>query len=119
MIARECRKRGAVRDVFYLGPVPADEDCSQVGQPDYPEESKAECRSYITAIKRVCGEPPEGAVLRVKAEEHDMGTYREVVIQFDGDNQAAADYAERCDRTAPKTWEEAGMTAPVNRRRDR
>jgi hypothetical protein len=108
-----------MRDVIYLGPTPANEDCAQVGQPDYPEASKAECLAYIKAIKRVCGEPPEGAVLRVKAEEHDMGTYREVVVEYDGDDRAAAEYARKCDEGAPVTWEAAGMEAPVRRGRER
>jgi hypothetical protein len=112
-------KRGEMRDVIYLGSAPSEEDCVQVGRPDYPEASKAECLAYIKAIKRVCGEPPEGAVLRVKAESHDYGIYRECVIEYDGNDQAAAEYAQKCDEKAPRTWAEADMIAPATRRRDR
>lgn len=104
------------REIVYLGSAPAEEDCAQVGQPDYPEASKAECRAYIQAIKRVCGEPPEGATLTVKTEQHDYGPYREVVITYDGNNLAAAEYAQRCDEQAPTTWAEARMEPPVKRR---
>ncbi len=91
------------------------EDCAQVGQPDYPEASKAECRAFIQAIKRVCGEPPDGAVLTIKSQPHDFGQYREVAVVYDAENQAAADYADKCDRQAPGTWAEANMEAPVTR----
>ena len=107
------------KEMIFLGPAPAEESCAQIGDSNYPEASKAECRAYITAIKRVCGEPPEGAVLRVKSEQHDYGTYRECVVEYDGDNQAAAEFADKCDRHAPTTWEAAGMTAPVPRERGR
>ncbi|SRR6266851_5600143 len=104
------------KELVYLGPAPAEEACAQVGQLDYPEASRVECRAYIQAIMRVCGEPPEGAVLKIKAEEHDFGTHREVVVEFDGNNQAAADYAYKCDEHAPTTWEEANMKAPTVRK---
>lgn len=107
------------RDIVYLGSTPAEEECAQIGQPDYPEASKAECRAFITAIKRVCGEPPEGAVLRVKTEQHDFGQYREVIVEYDGNNQAAAEYAQKCDEHAPTTWAEARVEAPVARGRGR
>jgi hypothetical protein len=103
------------RDIVYLGSAPAEEECAQVGDPNYPEASKVECRAFIQAIKRVCGEPPDGAVLRVKSQTHDFGQYREVCVEFDGDNQAAVEYADKCERHAPGTWAEAGMVPPVSR----
>jgi hypothetical protein len=47
-----------MRDIIYLGSAPSEEDCAQVGQPDYPEASKAECRAFITAIKRMLRRKP-------------------------------------------------------------
>ncbi len=107
------------RDVIYLGPAPANESCAQIGDSNYPEASKAECLAYIRAIKRVCGDPPEGAILRVKSEAHDYGTYREVTVEFDGNDPVAAAYAHRCDAHAPTTWAEASMEPPVKRTRGR
>jgi hypothetical protein len=101
------------RDRVYLGSAPAEEDCAQVGADDYADRSIRECRAYIAAIKAVCGEPPEGATLRIVSEQHDYGSYREVVVEFDGNDEAAAKYASLCDEKAPTTWEAAGMQAPV------
>src|SRR4051812_31283780 len=108
-----------MKDVLYLGSAPANEECAQVGQPDYPEASRAECRAYITAIKRICGDPPEGALLRIKTEEHDFGSHRFVIVEFDGNDPIATAYAYKCEGHGPTTWEEAHMEAPVKRGRGR
>lgn len=94
------------RDFIELGPAPCDEDCAQVGDPDYPERSRAECRRYIALLTAVMGEPPEGAWFSIKSSSHDFGTYREVVCYFDSDNEAAADYAWRCEADGPTTWDD-------------
>lgn len=99
-------------DVYWLGPCPAEEDAVQVGSPDYARNAKAQCRAYIDAIRAVCGHEPEGARLTIRAQQHDFGSYYEVAVAFDGNNQVAAEYAAKCDDSAPTTWEAAGMTAP-------
>ena len=95
-----------MNNTYYLGPCPAEEDPVQVGDENYAALARAECRRYIEAIRQVCGTEPEGARLTVKSQPHDMGTYYEVVVQFDGDNEAAAAYAAKCDESAPTTWPE-------------
>ncbi len=101
-----------MKDIFYLGPAPAEEECAQTVDNDFAARNKAECLQYITAIKRVCGEPPEEATLRIKSESHDFGTYREVVVEFNHECPEAVAYAMKCDEHAPTTWEQAGMCAP-------
>ena len=100
-------------DILYLGPVPAEENCTEIGDPDYSRKAKAECQAYIEAIRKVCGREPEGARLSVKSNQHDMGVYYECVVRFDGSNEAAVEYAYRCEAKGPTTWEAAGMEAPT------
>lgn len=100
-------------DIYWLGPAPAMEECIQVGSDDYARNAKTECRAFIEAIRKVCGHEPEGARLTVKSQPHDFGSYYEVAVIFDGNDQAAAEYAAKCDEKAPGTWEEAGMQPPV------
>jgi hypothetical protein len=95
-----------MRDTMELGPAPCDEDCAQVGTPDYPERSRAECQRYIARIRQVLGPEPEGARLTVKTFPHDFGTYREVVIVYDDENAEAQTYAYRCEGEAPARWED-------------
>ncbi len=94
-----------MRDCVYLGTVPVAEECSQVGDPDYHTKTKAECRRYITQLKRTFGEPPLGARYKVKAEHHDFGTYHEVVIEFNSENEDAVEYAYVVEGNLPEYWD--------------
>src|SRR4051812_4045729 len=96
--ARKGRKRGGVQDdIIRLGPAPAEEDCAQVGSRDYTRNAKVECRASVEAIRKACGQEPEGARLTIKSQPHDFGSYYEVAVVFDGSNPAAAEYATKCD----------------------
>ena len=61
-------------ETIEIGSAPCDEQCAQVGESNYPERSRAECRAFINQIKRVMGEPPEGVGLFIKSNAHDFGT---------------------------------------------
>lgn len=101
-----------MRDFIEIGPAPFEEDCAQVGDPDYQRQATAECRAFIEAIRRKLGPEPEGAYLKVKWFDHDFGSYCQVVCFFEDDNPQAVDYAYKCEAEAPATWEEVGMTPP-------
>jgi hypothetical protein len=94
-----------MRDLVYLGPVPPDEPCVQVGDPNYVELSEDECRRYINLIRKVVGPEPQGAKLKVKWSPHDLGSYAEVVCEFDDKYQEAFDYAFRCESEGPQSWD--------------
>lgn len=112
-------------EVIEIGSSPCNEECAQVGQPDYPERSKAECRAFINQIKRVMGEPPEGVTLYTKSNQHDYGTYREVAVKVSALGEEARDialvYAYRCEGESPENWDDearaelaaAGFPVPV------
>jgi hypothetical protein len=94
-----------MRDYLTLGPAPCDEDCAQVGQPDYHERARHECKRFIDLIRRTLGPEPDGARLAIKSFPHDFGNYTEVVCYFDSEIEAAVVYAYRCESDAPATWE--------------
>lgn len=94
-----------MRNYFCLGASPSEEDCAQVGQPGYRKQAWAECQRFIQLIRDTLGPEPEGAELATKSFDHDFGVYYEVVCWFDIENQAAREYALRCDRDAPTMWE--------------
>lgn len=93
-------------DYLSLGPVPADENCAQVGEPDYYPKARAECRRYISLLIKRFGEEPVGARLRVKSNPHDFGDYLDVVIEYDANIREAVEYAVRAERDAPSRWDE-------------
>jgi hypothetical protein len=97
-----------MRDHISIGPTPAEESCQQVGTPSYSSQAaRAECQRFIEAIRKVVGEEPDGASLRIKSNPHDFGTYLDVVCYFESDDEEATRYAYRCESDAPSTWEEA------------
>lgn len=106
-------------EILWLGPVPAEEQCSQLGEPDYARDAKVECRAFADAIRKVCGREPDGARLVIEPQEVDAGTYFELALVYDGDDAWASAYAAKVDSEAPTTWEEAKMKPPIRRARSR
>ena len=94
-----------MRNYFCIGASPSEEDCAQVGQPDYRRKAIAECVRFIQLIRDTLGHEPEGAELRIKAFDHDFGVYHEVVCWFDTDIPESVEYAQRCEGETPATWE--------------
>jgi hypothetical protein len=94
-----------MRDELSIGPVPSDKACQQVGTSHYdPTKARSECRRFIQAIRIQCGNEPEGATLRIKSNPHDFGSYLEVVVQYEEDNEAAVEYAFKVEGNAPTEW---------------
>ena len=92
-------------DYVDIGPGPYEEDCAQVGEPDYAERSRKECTAFKYQLLRMFP-PPEGASVVVRSHQHDFGVYREVAVKFDSENEAAADYAYMLEGESPKFWDE-------------
>jgi hypothetical protein len=93
-----------MRDYVCLGCSPVDEKCVQVGEDNYSEKAKKECRKFINLIKRKFGEEPDGACLTVGSFPHDFGTYFQVICSFDDQNTKASDYAFNIEDYLPQTW---------------
>jgi hypothetical protein len=92
-------------DYIALGPTPCDEECAQVGDDDYYVKSREECRRYKELLLKLFGEPPEGASIRSKSFSHDFGSYSEVIVSFQVNNQIAEDYAYNIESNLPAKWE--------------
>ena len=96
------------RDYIDIGSGPAYEECAQVGSPDYAQRARSECNRFIELIRRKLGPEPEGAQLSIKSNPHDFGSYYEVVCYYEIDNEAATQYAFRCESDAPANWDDPG-----------
>ena len=95
-----------MREYLEIGATPCEEDCAQVGSDDYHVRARGECRRFIEAIRQVCGAEPEGAALVIKSNPHDFGSYLEVAVRFDDEDEAACAYAYKVEAEAPSTWPE-------------
>ncbi len=89
-----------MKDYIYLGATPSEEDCAQVGTEGYAERARFECKVFINQIWRWLGKKglnkdnvPESFGIFMKSQSHDFGTYYEVVIKFDDNDEAACDLA--------------------------
>ena len=97
-----------MRDYIDIGSSPAEEDCAQVGSPDYYKRARTECARFIELIRKTLGPEPEGAQLSVKSNPHDFATYYSVVCYFEEDDEEARNYAFRCEAEAPARWDTNG-----------
>lgn len=97
-----------MRDCIEIGCTPSGEECEQLG-PNY-DRSKAirECRAYARQIHRIFPELEnhDKVWLRLKSEYHDFGTYTEVAVSFDLDDEASVDLAYRIEGGTPEFWDE-------------
>jgi hypothetical protein len=91
--------------VISLGAVPARESCAQLGETGYAERAFAECQRYEALLRAAIGPEPPGARLRIRRSAPDLGSYLELVVEYDDENVIARAYAIRCDREAPTKWE--------------
>lgn len=96
-----------------IGGVPYEEACAQISpKRDNSALNLLECQAYIAALKRVYGEPPEGASFRIKANHHEFGTYREVHFKYDPGIGTHRLYANQAENGLAR-WADARMSAPV------
>ena len=96
-----------MRDYLEIGPVPANEECQQVGTGSYdPIAAREECRRFIEAIRKVLGDEPEGARLKITSNPHDFGSYYEVVCWYDDNLPESVDYAFKVESDSPTEWPE-------------
>ncbi len=77
-----------MRDYLNIGCTPHDESCLGVNHP----KERAECIAFMRQIDKHYP-PPWGASLRVKAFEHDFGTYHEVCAMYDDDDEVTERWA--------------------------
>jgi len=94
-----------MRDYLTIGPVPCDEPCIQLGRPHYSTISRLECNAYRKAVIEAYGLPPGESTLSIKGFQHDFGTYHELVVNYDPNNEEECAYALKVE-SGLETWPE-------------
>ena len=95
-----------MKDYLCLGPVPAEEDCQQVGMDSYDyQKDTANLWRYRDMLRERWPE----AHFAIKSFPHDFGTYREVVVYYDTEDNDPIVY--EVEANLPKTWDE--IPSPV------
>ena len=96
-------------DYLSIGSSPTGEECAQVGSETYREKMRIETAVFVNQLRRVLGEEPQGARLKVKSFPHDFGTYHEVCVVYDENNEEATNYAFKCESETPEFWDEQAL----------
>ncbi len=100
------------KDYLTLGSTPCGEDCASVGADDYYERMKIEAKAYIAQLKRMFPLWEEKNVRFVnKGHAHDFGTYHEIAVVFDDNDESAVDYAYEIDNGLPEAWDTIAQLA--------
>ena len=89
-----------MREYYELGPVPSEEDCLQTGKDDF-SLMKKECRIYQRQLERMF----QGLQFGVKTFPHDFGSYCEVVVYYDSENQDEAEKVWSIESDLPAKWD--------------
>lgn len=96
-------------EVLNIGTVPAMEDCAQVGSDDYMDKVRVETERFRKQIVKHYP-PVQGAIIRIKAFNHDFGVYVEVCVVYDSVDKNAHDYAHQVEKDEKKAllyWDPA------------
>lgn len=104
------------KQILNLAPTPLDEQCTQVGDPNYHEEARKEINAFIGQLRRMFGEEPKGCRYKITSNPHDFGTYLDLDIIFYEDDEAeneeenkAAQYAYNVENNLPNNWDEIAL----------
>ena len=102
-----------MKETIYLGSSPPEEDCAQVGSDDYHVKARAECQAYRNQLYRFLkakgyskGDLPADFALTIKSEQHDYGTYLEVVVRFNSEDEKSWDLAQLLEGESPTEWDQ-------------
>lgn len=98
-----------MNEFYYIGASPFEEDCAQTTDPAFAEKNRRECEAYLDLLTRTFGPPPGNAYLAIKAQDHDFGTYREVVVYFDPESEEEEAYALTVEAGVPK-WDAVALS---------
>lgn len=93
-----------MKDFISLGTVPCNENCCQVGRPNYDKYGKLEANEFKRMIENTLG-PFHYVKIKVTKNPHDFGSYYDVIVEFDRDEIQIATACEIEDNV-PITWDD-------------
>lgn len=96
-----------MRDYLQLCSVPIDEPCAMVGSPDYAKRARLECHALTDQLKRTFPHAvTAGCTFKTRANGHDFGTYYEVAVYFDDEDEEQTNAAYDIENDLTTNWDE-------------
>ena len=91
---------------FQLGTtVPHEEHCVQLGRPNYSAYSKMEANILMKQIVRELGTPPDGCIMKMIGCKHDFGTYYDVALVYNPENEEHVRWMLKVESELPLNWD--------------
>lgn len=94
------------REYIDLESVPYEEECAQVGTPDYYVNARAECNRFISGLKKYFAAQISNVEIAfcTKSNPHDFGNYLSVRLYYWANDEAAEEVAFLIENNIPATW---------------
>lgn len=94
-------------DYITIGPVPGEEDCAQVGEPDFRKQATKEVDAFIDMLYRLFPDALDhNVIFKPKWQRHDFGSYVEAAILFYYEDEDSTSYAYNVERNVPAFWDD-------------
>lgn len=95
----------AKREYIELGPVPAEEECQQLG-PNYDYKlARRETQTYVRQLRRMFTDGFKESPFGIKSFPHDYGSYCEAVVYYNPDNEESGSFAFNVEANLPANWD--------------
>lgn len=91
--------------------VPLEEECIQLGQPNYSAFSKIEANVLMNQIIREHGLPPKECKMKLVTCPHDFGKYYDIEIEYNDDDFKCESWALDVVNSLPEKWDEISLKA--------
>ena len=99
-----------MKEYMSLGSSPCGEDCAQVGSPNYSTVALYEMEIYKKQLNRNFPEAEsKGCRFKIKWNSHDFGTYGEVNVYWNTDNEVADEYVYEIEKNLPEYWDDESI----------
>lgn len=99
-----------MKECLEIGSSPSDESCAQVGDENYSSQARKECSVWIEQLKREVGKVypnfEDLISFKVKSNRHDFGTYYEVAVCYDTENEDSVRLAFMVESDASTRWDD-------------
>jgi len=98
-----------MKDYIELGTTPCSENCVGIGSDDYRKQSKIEANTFAKQLIRNFGQGTLNNYFEFKSFPHDFGTYFELVIHYNDEDEESLEYALKLEGNLPEVWDEKSI----------
>jgi hypothetical protein len=88
---------------------PYDEPCAQLGSEGYLNKARQEIRAFAGQLLRSTGQPPAGARLKTLHCPHDFGTYLDLALVYDADDESQVEWMLKMESNIPDKWDQTAI----------